>query len=130
MKKILIIEQDNKILESSSSFLKEEGFKVFTCNNCNEGIRIATVIIPDAIVSDINTSDVNEFEICKAMQSAPSTSKIPIIFIAERWQDIQKGMQIGVDEFLPKPFSLKQLLKTINNIITDQPKLFPVFTNK
>ena len=130
MKKILLIEQDQTILETSKSFLQEEGFKVFACNNSSDGIRTATSVIPDAIVSDISTSGSSEFEICKAMQSAPSTSLIPIIFITEKPQDIAVGMQIGADGFLPKPFSLKQLLETINNIINNQAKLYPVFIDK
>jgi DNA-binding response OmpR family regulator len=127
MKKILLIENDVMIMEYTSDFLKKEGFNVYTSSNSRDGIRIATNIIPDAIVSDINMPDANEFELCKAMRSTPLTSQIPVIFITERPQDIQRGMQIGADDFLPKPFSLTQLIKTINNIFRNQPELSPVY---
>ena len=126
MKKILLIENDVMIMEYTCDFLKKEGFNVFTSSNSRDGIRLASDIIPDAIVSNINLPNANEFELCKAMRSAPQTSQI-VIFITERPQDIQRGMQVGAEDFLPKPFSLTQLISTINNTFNNQKELVPVY---
>jgi DNA-binding response OmpR family regulator len=117
MKKILLVENDEMNMESTSNFLKKEGFNVFTSCNVMDGIHIASKIIPDAIISDISFSDASEFEICKAIRLNPSTSLIPVIYITEKPQDIMTGMQIGADDFLPKPYSFTQLVTTLNNIL-------------
>ena len=114
-KKILIIEDDTAILETTVEFLNEEGFDVSTAINGVEGIQKAIEIIPDLIISDISMPLKNGYEVCKTLQSYPDTSTIPFIFLTAKIQkdDIRLGMQLGADDYLSKPFDYSELLKSI-----------------
>jgi len=115
-KKILIIEDDPVILDSTVEFLKEEGFEISTAVNGVEGIQKAIEILPDLIISDISMPLKNGYEVCKTLQSYPDTSSIPFIFLTAKIQneDIRLGMQLGADDYLAKPFNYSELLKSIS----------------
>jgi PAS domain S-box-containing protein len=114
-KKILIIEDDPAILETTAEFLNEEGFEVSTAVNGVDGIQKALEIIPDLIISDISMPLKNGYEVCKTLQSVPDTSSIPFIFLSAKIQkeDQRLGMQLGADDYLTKPFDYSELLKSI-----------------
>ena len=121
MKKILIIEQDPMVLESTSTFLRRQGFDVFTSKDAKIGVITAIRVVPDLIISNLTQSDTHEFDVCKALKKIPATSCIPVIFIASKPQDVQIGMQVGANDFLSKPFSYSQMLSTINNNLLHNP---------
>ncbi|MDD5571260.1 MAG: response regulator [Bacteroidales bacterium] len=114
-KKILIIEDDIVIMETTAEFLNEEGFEVYTAVNGVEGIQKAIEIIPDLIISDVSMPLKNGYEVCKTLQSVPDTNTIPFIFLTARIQkdDVRHGMQLGADDYLAKPFDYSELLKSI-----------------
>lgn len=114
-KKILIIEDDPLILETTIEFLKEEGFEAFKATNGVEGIQKAIEVLPDLILCDINMPLKNGYEVCKTLQSYPDTSTIPFIFLTAKTEkdDLRQGMQLGADDYLTKPFNYSELLKSI-----------------
>jgi PAS domain S-box-containing protein len=117
MKKILIVEDDLLILESTEEFLKEEGFDVYTAHDGVQGIQLAIEIIPDMIICDITIPKKNGFEVCKVLQSIPSLGTIPFIFLTgkTRQEDIRQGMQLGADDYIIKPFNFSDLLQSIKS---------------
>jgi PAS domain S-box-containing protein len=114
--KILIIEDDPMILETTVDFLNEEGFEVYTATNGIEGIQKAIEIIPDLIISDITMPLKNGYEVCKTLQLIPETSTIPFIFLTAKIQkdDQRLGMHLGADDYLTKPFDYSELLQSIS----------------
>lgn len=115
MKKILVIEDDLILLESIAIFLRKEGYEVHTAKDGIIGIQSAIDIIPDLIISDIDMPRKDGFEVCRTLQSVPSTETIPFIFLTAKSEkeDLRRGMQLGADDFLSKPFEFKELLKSI-----------------
>jgi PAS domain S-box-containing protein len=115
MKKILVIEDDLLILESTVNFLKEKGFDVHSATDGVAGIQLAIEIIPDIIISDISMPKKNGFEVCKTLQQIQSLCNIPFIFLTakDKKEDIRQGMQLGADDYLTKPFHFSELLKII-----------------
>jgi len=115
MKKVLVIEDDLLILESTVDFLKDKGFEVHSATDGVAGIQAAIEIIPDMIISDISMPKKNGFEVCKTLQQIPSLCNIPFIFLTAKDQkeDIRQGMQLGADDYLTKPFQFSELLKII-----------------
>ena len=115
MKKILVIEDDILILESTVIFLKEKGFEVHSANNGIAGIQAAIEIIPDIILCDVSMPKKDGYEVCRTLQQIPSVCNIPFIFLtgkSER-EDVRQGMQLGADDYLTKPFQYSELLKVI-----------------
>lgn len=115
MKKILVIEDDPIILKNIANFLKEEGFEVITADDGIQGIQVALDIIPDLIISDVSMPRKDGYEVCKTLQSVPSTSTIPFIFLTAKAQkdDLRLGMLSGADDYLTKPFDYSELLLSI-----------------
>ena len=115
MKKILIIEDNIILLESIYEFLTQEGYEVYKAMDGTMGIEKAMEFLPDLIISDINMPKKDGYEVCRMLQSIPETALIPFIFLTSKTQneDLRRGMQLGADDFLTKPFEFEELLKTV-----------------
>lgn len=115
-KVILLIEDEELVRESISDLLKEENFKVFTAANGTIGISLAEEIIPDLILCDINMPVVDGYEVLTQIKNNTKTQRIPFIFLTAQvdYEKRRKGMELGADDFLNKPFKSSELYKAIN----------------
>lgn len=114
MKKILIIEDDASINESIKDFLENEDFEVFSAQNGKDGLEIALKSKPDIIVCDILMPGMTGYEVLAELSK--EEADIPFIFLTAKIErdDIRKGMEIGADDYLTKPFRLEELLTAVN----------------
>ncbi len=105
--KILIIDDEIEMLEMLESFFQLKGFETITSSS---GINILEIIEenPDIILLDINMPHMDGFEVCKKIRNKTNA---PIIFITARnsESDMIKGLMIGAEDYITKPFSLKEL---------------------
>ena len=115
MKKILVIEDDRLILETTSDFLETAGFEVLRASGGDEGISLAKVQSPDLILCDILMPGMNGHEVYRILHNDITTADIPFIFLSSLTdkQDIRIGMQMGADDYITKPADPDELLKTI-----------------
>lgn len=113
MKKILIIEDDQSINDSIKDFLENEEFEVFSAQNGKDGLKLAVDETPDLIVCDILMPGMTGYEVLAELSK--KEADIPFIFLTAKIErdDIRKGMEIGADDYLTKPFKLEELLKAI-----------------
>ena len=129
MKKILLIERDQMIRENISYLLSGMGFTVHDANNVSDALMTVDKIDFDIVISGIS-SGCQEFELCRALKANNSTASIPLVYITSDPKQIQLCMQLGVDGFLPKPFTYDQLLETVLNYTINYYKHNPsVITN-
>ncbi len=115
MKKILIIEDDRILMETTSDFLREEGYEVLKAVDGAIGIEMACRFLPDLILCDISMPKFDGYQVYSKLESGFSTQRIPFIFMtakAER-EDVRMGMQMGADDYITKPINFKELKKTI-----------------
>lgn len=114
-KKILIIDDYAPLLEEVSEFLDLEGYKVETAKNGAEGVQKAITTEPDMIICDILMPELNGYQVFEAISQIPSLSATPFIFLTARAtsEDYRKGLELGVDDYLTKPFTIDTLLTTI-----------------
>ncbi len=124
-KKILIIEDDITLAETIKNFLKLNNFAVAHANNGAAGIQLAFSSSFDAIICDINIPVVDGYQVYAILNKSPLTYSIPFIFLTAKTslQDIRKGMQIGADDYLTKPFELGDLLDAVKTRIGKRQKL-------
>lgn len=110
--KILIVDDEEEIISFLKDSLEEDGYEVFTACSGKEAIE-KIKIYPDLILLDIMMPDMNGYEVCRTIRDVVSC---PIIFLTAKIeeQDIIKGLAIGGDDYIQKPFSLKQLKARIN----------------
>ena len=115
MKKILIIEDDSKSRSNIKYILEANGYKVFSAEDGAEGIDLAMEIRPDLVICDILMPVVDGYKVKEELSTNPKTSSIPFIFLSAKSDlcDIRKGMNLGADDYLTKPFKIADLLKAI-----------------
>lgn len=112
---ILIMEDDPSVMLPIVDLLEVEGYNVISADNGAKGVEMATEEEPDLIVSDIMMPEMNGLEVFEALQKDPHTAVIPFIFLSAKTDpaDIRKGLGLGADDYLTKPFEPEDLLKSI-----------------
>lgn len=131
---ILLVE-DNKDLRDFLFNSLSDNYKVKTAGNGEEGLELATELIPDVIVSDVVMPVMDGFELAKSIKENIQTSHIPVILLTARTSDSDKitGYQSGADAYVEKPFNLEVLLVQIQRVIKNREimqKNFKEWVNK
>jgi DNA-binding response OmpR family regulator len=113
MKKILIIEDELDLIKGLKINLSDEGFDVDWAVNGVEGLRKALEEPPDLIILDIMLPGMNGLEVCRELRHKNIT--IPIIMLTAKGEEIDKvvGLEIGADDYMTKPFSIRELIARI-----------------
>jgi len=114
---ILVIEDDPAISLGLTKNLKYEGYDVISSADGDEGLELAIDKQPDLIILDIMLPNLSGFEICKTLKR--NEVDIPIIIISAKDQEIDKimGLDLGADDYITKPFSVRELVARINAVL-------------
>jgi DNA-binding response OmpR family regulator len=123
-KKILIADDEPYILRSLSFVLKKEGFDVDTAEDGEETLEKVEQFKPKILFLDIMMPEKDGYEVCKYLKSNDATRDIYIIMLTARGQiiDEKKGMESGADEYITKPFSPREIVSKVKNILESQEK--------
>ncbi len=116
MKKILLIEDDRPLLQNIETFLQEEGFEIRVDNDGSKALQIIKSWKPDLIICDINLPSVGGYEIREELLKDVKLKRIPFIYLTAKVEkeDLRRGMRLGADDYIFKPFDLDDLLSSIN----------------
>lgn len=106
--KVLVVDDEVKILEVIKSFLESKGFVVFTAENGKEAFRIFEKQMISLVILDLMLPDMSGEEICMSLRQK---SRVPIIMLTAKVgeDNMLEGLGIGADDYIKKPFSLKEL---------------------
>lgn len=117
MKTILLIEDDMVLRENTAELLELSDYKVMTAPDGNAGITLAKKDPPDIIVCDIMMPNMDGYDTLKALSQNPTTKYIPFIFLSAKTEhkDVRKGMNMGADDYITKPFSEEELTSAIKS---------------
>ncbi|MGB5556058.1 MAG: response regulator [Flavobacteriaceae bacterium] len=117
MKKILIIEDNKDVRENTSDILELAKYEVATAENGQEGVEKANEFHPDLIVCDIMMPQMDGYGVLETLGKNSETAGIPFIFLTAKSEkaDFRKGMNLGADDYLTKPFEEKELLDAIQS---------------
>lgn len=115
-KKILLIEDDEDVRVNIATLLMEEGFSVFTAKDGKEGIEQAKNELPSLILCDVLMPGLDGYDVLKELSKSKNTKFIPFVYLTAKVErsDIRKGMQLGADDYLFKPFKADELLNAIH----------------
>ena len=113
MKKILIIEDEQDLIKGLKLNLSDEGYNVDWAVNGTEGLRKAIEEAPDLIILDIMLPGMDGLEVCRKLRQ--KNISIPIIMLTAKGEEIDKvvGLEIGADDYMTKPFSIRELIARI-----------------
>lgn len=115
--RILIVDDDIELLYSLEKTLKREGFVVDSTSLFKEAFKIASATDYEAIIMDINLPDGNGLDLCKLLRQNEVTSPILFLSIRSSVQDKIKGLKLGADDYLTKPFIAEELILRVQNLI-------------
>jgi len=117
MPKILIIEDEIEMANSLKDNFKFEGYKVAIANDGEQGLKSVYSFSPDLIILDIMLPSKSGYDVCRELRA--DGIKTPIIVLSARGQEIDKvlGLELGADDYLTKPFSVRELLARVNAVL-------------
>lgn len=116
MKRILLVEDDKTIVLGLEYFLKQEGYDIIVCNDMKTALKVVRTHKYDIAILDISLPDGNGYDICKAIRR---NSDIPVIFLTACDEEVNvvMGFDIGADDYVTKPFRVRELLSRIKTIL-------------
>jgi two-component system, OmpR family, alkaline phosphatase synthesis response regulator PhoP len=119
-KRVLVVDDDIKTVEVVSLYLKHDGYRVLAAYDGNEALRLARESHPDLIVLDIMLPGLDGLDICRALRAE---SDVPIIMLTARTEekDKIKGLDLGADDYIVKPFSTRELAARIRTVLRRLP---------
>jgi len=115
MKKIVLIEDNLEVRENTQEILELANYRVVTAKNGREGVELAQREKPDLIICDIMMPELDGYGVLHILSKNPETAVIPFIFLTAKTEktDIRKGMNLGADDYITKPFDDTDLLNAI-----------------
>ena len=116
MTRILVIEDEEALRETIILILRSNGFDATSAMNGSEGLELARTSLPDLIVCDIRMELVNGYQMLEAIRNDSVTATIPFILMTSNadLEGMRQGMELGADDYLPKPFSPSELVSAVN----------------
>lgn len=126
---ILIIEDSTDIRESTAEILELAGYQVYQAPNGKQGVELAIKNIPDLILCDIMMPELDGYGVLHMLSKREETALTPFIFITAKTErsDMRRGMEMGADDYLTKPFDETELLHAIEcrlNKMTNQKRIY------
>ena len=114
-KKILIIEDNTEIRENIQEILELYGYNTLSAENGTIGVQKALEYLPDLILCDVMMPELDGFGVLNILSKKPSTTDVPFIFLTAKTEkdDIRRGMNLGADDYITKPFYKDELLAAI-----------------
>jgi DNA-binding response OmpR family regulator len=118
--RILVVDDEPDAVELVEFNLKSAGFDVVTAEDGDEALRKARSIVPDLMVLDLMLPEVDGLEVCKLLRRDTATAGIPIIMLTAKAAEIDRvlGLELGADDYLTKPFSPRELVLRVKNLLT------------
>lgn len=119
MTKILVTDDEKDIVELISYNLEKEGFSVLKAYDGEAALRLVQLQKPDLLILDLMLPKLSGLDVCKAIRNNPKVSHLPIIMLTAKVDETDKiiGLEIGADDYITKPFSIKELVARVRAIL-------------
>lgn len=114
---ILVVEDEVSTAEMLSAYFTSLGYKVSHAGWGQDAVKMATKILPDLVILDIHLPDIDGYEVCLRLRSQVRTEHIPIIFLTERRERVDRltGLELGAIDYITKPFDVQELRFRVRN---------------
>ncbi|MCA9731220.1 MAG: response regulator [Deferribacteres bacterium] len=117
--KVLIVDDEPSIVLSLEFLMQQKGYDLKIARTGDEALQFIDEFQPDLVLLDVMLPNKNGFEICQYVRSKPEFTSMKIILLTAkgRKQDIEKGLAIGADAYITKPFATRDLVQTVQNML-------------
>ncbi|MEJ6733783.1 MAG: response regulator transcription factor [Opitutaceae bacterium] len=118
-KKILVVDDESDVADLVAYHLKTKGFDTETVNDPTQSIGAARSMMPDLVILDVMMPEINGIQICRLLRADPALKHVPVIFLTAKVEenDRVQGLESGADDYICKPFSTKELVLRVQNIL-------------
>lgn len=118
-KKILIVDDEPNIVISLEFLMKKEGFSVAVASDGDEALAKVASFAPDLVLLDVMMPRKSGFEVCEALRADPANGDLLIVMLTAKGRDteVAKGLAIGADAYVTKPFSTKDLVTRVKTML-------------
>jgi two-component system, OmpR family, alkaline phosphatase synthesis response regulator PhoP len=119
MKSILIVDDEPNILLSLEFLMKQAGYEVYTSADGEDALQQIHSSRPDLVLLDINMPKRNGYEVCETVRADPRLSSMKIIMLTAKGRDVEreKGLALGADDYVVKPFSTQEVVDKVNEML-------------
>ena len=119
MSKILIVDDEKDIVDLISYNLEKEGFSTAKAYDGETSIELIKTQKPDLMILDLMLPKMNGLDVCRSIRNNPKTVSLPIIMLTAKSDDVDKiiGLEVGADDYVTKPFSIKELIARVRSIL-------------
>ena len=116
---ILVVEDEPNIVESLSFLMKKAGFIVRVARDGNTAIRTIESEAPDLVLLDIMMPRRDGYEVCRTIRANPDWDHVRIIMLSAKGRDLdrRKGLELGADDYITKPFSTREIVERVQEIL-------------
>ncbi len=117
--KILVVDDEEHILELLKFNLETNGYKVLCADNGIDALKIARQEVPQLVLLDLMLPKMDGYDVCKEIRKDNSISNMPIIMLTAKGEEFDKilGLELGADDYLTKPFSVRELVARVKAIL-------------
>ena len=113
---VLVVEDEENLLEALRYNLEREGYQVYTATDGGEGLDLARRLKPSIVLLDIMLPTLDGFEICRILRRE---SEVPILILTAKGEEVDRvvGLELGADDYITKPFSIRELVARVRNTL-------------
>ena len=119
MQRILIVDDEPNIVLALELLMKKEGYEVHTVDDGERAVQAAKALRPDLILLDIMMPKMDGYEVCQRIRSDALLKEVSIIMLTAKGREVEreKGLALGADHYITKPFSTRQVVMKVKEIL-------------
>ena len=120
-KKILIVDDEENIVISLEFLIEQAGYELQIAKNGEEALAQVASFAPDLMLLDVMMPKINGFEVCRRVREMPEGQQLKIIMLTAKGREVEitKGVAMGADTYITKPFSTKELMAQVRQMLND-----------
>ncbi|MCH8035523.1 MAG: response regulator [Proteobacteria bacterium] len=120
---ILVVEDEPNIVESLSFLMKKAGFVVRVARDGDTAVRTIEAEAPDLVLLDIMMPRRDGYDVCRTIRANPDWDAVRIIMLSAKGRDLdrRKGLELGADDYITKPFSTREIVERVQEILATKP---------
>lgn len=131
-KKVLVVDDEPDVTGLVAYHLKAKGHTVETVNDPLCSIGVARSFLPDLVILDVMMPGLNGLQVCRMLRSDPKLKAVPILFLTAKVEESDRiqGFEVGGDDYVCKPFSVKELVLRVQSMLRRAPEVAPAETGR